>query len=585
MGTSTLTNRAAGQTILDTFFNDIHSAFNGDLVGRNTSGIATAGQNLGTNALKWGSAFITNLILDGSSVDTSLLTVTKNRIVSGKTRTTSNQPQFILPNGAAASFIIEGLVTNLLLDVDGVTVTVTTDITKGTLTVGPSTTETALVNDADAADQESTKTWGEDGSEKETLPVDNMGAEFQAFIGSWQVIEIAGVATEYALAFIKSATELTNIYRGFFTNSSSAPVNRTGISNNDVITVLSTGWVFVESDGATVDVTYTSPVRSFTAPSGPATGDYWYDLANETWKRFDGSTFQIINRVLVGVVGIDSANCVVARSLDFHKGYDEYNSIEVQIRTSEIAEIKNQNSKVNVYGKVLDFGFNHENWNITTDLAASADMYNATEQTDTDYYLYIKDTGETVISDISPYKRGDLKGFYHPHNPWRCVGIVFNDSSDDLENEMWERFITVYHAIELETAHFDTQTAYSSNNNKIPYFTNENENTVLRLGTIINSAQDGWKVLAKVKCLAKIAFGSRSGASLLIGISKNSAQLSTSILTITASTKWAIAEANNGLGDVSNTIPLEPGDFLNPHTSGTAITGSDQFITITLEAV
>jgi hypothetical protein len=111
MGLGTLTNRAAGQTILDTFFNDIHSALNGDLVGRSSAGVATSGQNLGTNAVPWGSAYITSLILGGSAVDTSLLTAPKNRIVSGRTRSASNQPQFITPNGAAASFTLKGNIT------------------------------------------------------------------------------------------------------------------------------------------------------------------------------------------------------------------------------------------------------------------------------------------------------------------------------------------------------------------------------------------------------------------------------------------------------------------------------------------
>jgi hypothetical protein len=59
-------------------------------------------------------------------------------------------------------------------------------------------------------------------------------------------------------------------------------------------------------------------------------------------------------------------------------------------------------------------------------------MYSATEQASTMYYLYVTDKGETVISDISPYFRSDLFGEYHPHNPWRCVGLAYNDASSDI---------------------------------------------------------------------------------------------------------------------------------------------------------
>ena len=432
MGSSTLTNRASGQTILDTFFNDIHSAINGDFVGRNTSGVATSGQNLGTNAIPWGVGYFNSMVLNGSAVDTSLLTAPKNRIVSGKTRTTSNQPQFIDPNGAAASFVLEGLSTNLVLDIDGAAVQMAIDVTKSALTVGPSTTATAQINDTAAADDEYTKTSGEQGAQDETLSVDTMGAEFQTFIGQWVAVKIAGVATEYALVFVKSATELTNCYRGFFYDSSAAPINRTAFTNNDVITVLSTGWVFVENDGATVDVSYTNPIKSFTAPSGPATGDYWYDLANETWKRYDGASWQIINRTLVGVVGIDSANCVCAKSFDFYAKYADTNNAEFEINSTEIVQIKNHDAKTSVYGNEFNFNFNHENWNVTTDLAVAADMYNATEQASTVYYAYLKDDGDTVISDISPHYRPDLLGWYHPHNPHRCLAQFYNDGSNNI---------------------------------------------------------------------------------------------------------------------------------------------------------
>jgi hypothetical protein len=440
MSTNTLEVAYANGDIIDaSHVNELTLALLGSFVGRDANGIPTSLQSLGSVAIPWGSAYITNLILNGSAVDVSLLAAPQNRIVSGATRSSSNQPQFLTPNGAAASFTIDGLTTNLVLDVNGVVVTASTDITKSGLTVGPSTTATCLVADGDAADQESTKLWGESGGERKTvsrldsiIPVDTMGAEMQAFIGQMCVIKIAGVATEYALAFIESATVLSRVKRGYFTDSSGAPVNRTGFTNNDVITVLSTGWVFLENDGASTDVSYVEPVYAFTSPTSPSTADYWYDMSNETWKRYDGASWQIINRTLIGVVGIDSANCVCARSFDFFQKFEETNTTKFEIDTTEIAKILNEYSVVNVYGTEIQFKTTLQNWNITTDLAASADMYNATEQASTVYYLYLKDTGEPVISDISPYHRDDLLGDYHPHNPWRMIGMVYNDGSSNI---------------------------------------------------------------------------------------------------------------------------------------------------------
>lgn len=432
MGTNNLTDRSSGQVITESFFNDIHQAMDGDFVGRNSSGAPTSGQNLGTSSIPWGTARVNSLVISGNAVDTSLLTAPQNRIVSGATRSTSNQPQFITPNGAATSFTVDGASTNLVLDINGAEVTVSTDITKSSLTVGPSTTATCLVNDSDAADQNDTRTWGEQNAEKEYITVDNMGAEFQSYIGQVVAVEISGVSTEYALVYVESATRLTSAYRGYFTNSSGNPVNRTAFSDNDTITVLSTGWVFMDEDAATVDVTYTTPVTNFTAPSSPSTGDYWYDMSNTTWKRYDGSQWQVIGRTLIGVVAIDSSNCVAARSFDFYQKVEEVNNVELAINSTEIIEVTNRNAIASVYGNRIFLGQSFINWNITTDLATSADLYDATEQASTVYYLYLKDTGETVMSDISPYYRDDLLGKYHPHNPWLCLGSCYNSSGSDI---------------------------------------------------------------------------------------------------------------------------------------------------------
>ena len=54
MATNTLVNRSSGQTITEDFFNDFNSALQGDVVGRNASGVPEAGQSLGTAAFPWG---------------------------------------------------------------------------------------------------------------------------------------------------------------------------------------------------------------------------------------------------------------------------------------------------------------------------------------------------------------------------------------------------------------------------------------------------------------------------------------------------------------------------------------------------
>lgn len=432
MGTNTLTNRTNGQTIVESFFNDLNTAFNGDFVGRNASGVAAAGQNLGTVALPWSTVRTDSLILNGSAVDPSQLTAPQNRVISGKTRSSSNQPAYIVPNGAAASFLIDGTPTNLVVDINGSSVTINTDITKSSLTTAPATQNTALVNDTDAADQHDTRLWGESFHYK-SITIDTVGTNITALIGKFASFKIYnGSDTEYFFAFVESATKLSKIYRGFFYNSSSAPINRIVFSNNDTITLMNTAWAFIENDGTTCDVTYNNPVWSYTSPNSPVTGDYWYDLANQTWKRYDGAAFQIINRTYIGMAILDSTNCVAARSVDFYANYTPFNTMDLEVSTTEILRAKTQSQRVNVAGQYINFEHSLPTWNITTDLATSADMYNATEQASRMYYLYIKDDGDTVISDIQPYYRYDFYGEYHPHNPWRCVGMAFNNASSDI---------------------------------------------------------------------------------------------------------------------------------------------------------
>lgn len=430
MSANTLTLRSSGQTIQADFFNDFLNALSGDLVGRNTSGVPAAGQNLGTFALPFGTIRAASLVLGGSAIDTSQIISPVNRVVSGKKRSTSNQPAFITPNGAAASFILAGLTTNLVIDVNGTAVTVATDITKSGLTLAPSSQNTALINDAAAIGQESTKTWGEYRAEKD-ITIDTVGTNISALVGKFAAFK-NGSTTDYFLAFVESATKLSKVHRGFFYNSSLAPMNRAGFSNNDTLTLMSLAWVFVEDNATTVDVTYNNPTWSFTAPSGPATGDYWYDMANSTWKRYDGATFQIIDRTFVGMVIIDTANCVGARCVDFYANHKPENSMEIRKATTEIARALSVGERTVVAGIDIEFKGSLPTWNITTDLAGSADMYQATEQASTMYYLYLKDDGDTVMSDISPYYRADFYGWYHPHNPWRHVGNAYNNSGSDL---------------------------------------------------------------------------------------------------------------------------------------------------------
>lgn len=428
MSTNTLNLRSAGQIIVEGFFNDFNLAFNGDFVGRNSSGVPESGQALGTVAFPWGAVRANALILAGTAVDTSQITSPVNRVVSGKTRSTSNQPQFITPNGSALSFIIAGATKNLVLDINGSAVTVNTDLTKSSLTAAPSSQNTALVNDSEATGQEDTRLWGE-AEHRKAITIDTVGTNITALVGKYAAFKIG---TEYFITLVESSTKLSKALRGHFYDSSGNPMNRTTFSDNATITLEKLGWVFVENDATTVDVTYTNPTWAYTAPSSPATGDYWNDTNNKVWKRYDGATFIIVNRTLIGYVINNTTACVGARCQDFYAQYSSDLELPIEKSTTEIIKAIKTKGRVSVAGQTLRYEETLPTWNITTDLATSADMYNATEQASTVYYVYVSDLQQPFISDISPYHRSDLDGAYHPHNPWRCVGHFFNDAGSDI---------------------------------------------------------------------------------------------------------------------------------------------------------
>ena len=533
---------------------------NSDFVGRNSSGVPTSGQALGTAAIPWGTLRTTSLIVNGTVIDSDLSAAPQNRVISGAVRSTSSHPAYIQPS-ASLAFTVLGSTTNLLINVNGTSVSVATNILKTGITAGPSATHTCLVNDTDAADQAATKIWGEYEVRKE-IAVDTMGATMEAKVGQWIAFSIAGVGTEYAMGFLESSLKISRVKRGHFMNSSLAPVNRTGYSNNDTITLLGLGWVFMDDDATTVDVSYNNPVWSYTQPSSPATGDYWFDLANQTWKRYDGAAFQIIGRTFIGTIAVTDTAVVGARAEDFYVSTsNNINTIDLEVQTTEIVRARNPFGKIFVAGTLLDFGNHIPTWNITTQLATSADMYSATEQASTNYYLYISKTGQALISDIEPYFRTEWDGWYHPHNTWRAVGICFNNGSSNIVG-------AESYAYSTGSFWFTAGNGHGSTNDKIRRWTNvtkrEGASALLNQSSTLG---DDFEIM--IPGNYTVITSDDAASSEQTGISLNSTQLTTAISSVSES---AILTYNgNTAGNMSGAYTgyFKRGDKIRQHTAGT----------------
>lgn len=436
MGLGTLVLR--GLTVITpAWANDIRAALIGDFVGRDATGAPVAGNNLGNALFPWGTVFANSVTTSSGSLDPSQLETQPYKIVSGKMRSGSTQPDFIRASGAGANFTIQATSTSLELQIAGVLASWTADRTQAA-TLAPSSNNTATLNDGAASGQAATRTWGEYGSNPSlgggspyySITISSVGSNITSKVGSWQAFRVDG---EYFLAFVESSVSLSRCFRGFFLDSTGAPVKRAALTNGDTITLMSLGWVFCDADGTTVDTTYNNPTFSFTTPTSPSTGDYWFDQGNQLWKRYNGSSFVLVNRTIVGLVVSDSTNCVATRSLDFFKLTRSDNTIEIFFVSSTVIKGQGLFERINVNGSRIRFDTSRAKWDTATNLAASTERYNAAVTASTTEYFYVTDKGETKISDMEPYWRPDLLGYYHPFNPWRAVGYNGTDGSANFQ--------------------------------------------------------------------------------------------------------------------------------------------------------
>lgn len=347
-----------------------------------------------------------------------------NRIVSCAKSLRSNQPLALIPNGAAASLVLDGTPTPFIYYIGGVQYTINSDVTVTGLGLAPAANNTAtanLPNQLTAMSTQPTKFIGMYGT---TLWVDAMGSELTARIG--QICAFKVGATEYFIGYIKSSTEITNCVRGCFWNSTSTAVPAVAIADNATITLLRLTWIFANTVGG-LTVTYNNPSVSATAPATPATGDYWFDLSTNTWKTYNSTAWVTANATLIGMSAQDTANCIAARTFNTYTAASNLNNVKLDLLSVTQVQARSRATAVNVYGTTIRFGNSSPIWDITTMLDTGL-----TEAASTYYYCYLKESGATVMSDQAPSDRKELEGLYHPTETWRCVGYVYNDGSSNL---------------------------------------------------------------------------------------------------------------------------------------------------------
>lgn len=370
--------------------------------------------------------------------------IEKNRIVSGRTDA-NRQPMYLVPEGTAPTINLLATAVPLVTIINGEQVIFDADdAIVGLPTAVGGAADEALVNDVALVGQESSRTLGERYT---TIPIDTIGPNILANDGTLQAFK---KGSEIFIAEVDVAgAALKNAFRGWMFDSADFNPGRETLSDNDVITQLRSTWVFgIKIDDDTRDLAFTQrqPFVSETQPPGALSGDYWFDLTAQVWKRLDGVSFVVANAVLLGVCVLDNANCIGARSADFDRPFSNLNTLELQFIGVENVRSKEQNVKISLYGTQYFYNHGEIDWVMSQHL-------DGVEASSTKYYLYLTDRGGARISAVPPHERLDgLLGFYHPSKPWRCVGSIDNDGSSNFVGESLEGLDEKYGAGFTSTA-------------------------------------------------------------------------------------------------------------------------------------
>lgn len=429
-----------------------------------STGAVAPGRNLGTSSYRFAQVHAQNIFINGSAIDETLFSNTRNAVISGRVRTSTSHPAYIRPAGAGngASLSVLAGTTPLSFRVAGVLYTASRDLSESSLTTAPTSNHTATLSESGLQNEAVvSRTWGEDGVDKEYLTVTSMGSEISALVGTYQAFL---VGTEAFLAFVESTTRLSKIFRGYFYDEDLNPVNRAAFSNSATITLLKAAWLFLRENGTTSDVTYNNPVWSADEPTSPASGNHWYDLKVGYWKRYNGSAWVTAGSTFIGIALCNSTDCLYARCEPFASSYLNRNTFELEIESNTVIRSRSHDDRLLFAGKNVTPGTDLRRWDMAS-LAATPDSY-ATEANDTHYFLYLDAYGDEKVSDIEPHYRRDIFAWVHPHNPWICVGRAYNNSSGNLSYvrdipSKWDDHANLIYQVE-HTSNWNIGTSWST---------------------------------------------------------------------------------------------------------------------------
>jgi hypothetical protein len=342
-----------------------------------------------------------------------------NRIDSGK-EDTNGMPQVLACDGTTLTLQIKATATPLVYEINGTQYTLAADATLA-LTAGPASNNTCLVDDADGLFGSILNSVNAGQTDTSPIKLKTVGTEISNLSGKLAAFKLASTDTEFFICRVgNNGTFIHEGKRVFFFSAAGTIIN-VGFSDGQVLTILKLNYIFIKTDGTCI-LTNNEPSYSSAQPSSPASGDLWFDSLNNKWKLYSGSGFVDANCAFLGYAVCTSTACVGVRTVDFFRAYspicdlslfnDTISGVNPQVRSN------GKGGKVSVYGKTFDFGTTSIIWNTSTNMEAGT-VYSEPGN----WFYYLDNQGNPKISSIKPTDRQeDLKGWYHPYKPWRCLG-------------------------------------------------------------------------------------------------------------------------------------------------------------------
>ena len=489
-----------------------------------------------------------------------------NRIVSGKVDA-NGLPKFLTPSGSAATVTLSAASTPFVYVIDGVQYTISSDVTLTSLQVAGDPTLAAnqvAVNEPwfTSANTMAARIAPEHGWE---IPLDTVGTNISAVDGkmvAWRY----GSSGDYGLGTYGSGrSAMITGSRAYFYDSSGNFSTAGSLADNDVIQLHKLGWIFVTTS-STLAATYVAPVFSETEPASPSIGDYWYDLANSTWKTYSGVSWDAANATLIGLVVMDNSNCIRARSFEFWAPYESNKEISFQMNGSSEIQLAANEVFLNIYGVKLRFPKTKLKWT-SAEIDGGGGFSNNTQ-----YFLYVTDGGDPKLSTVPPNNRAEIGGLYHKSKPWLCVGAAYYRTTlGILAAVPIAKWLNILAVDGEDYAYGLNPNGHGSTNNKIRRFSQLDTATYTSI-YLTDSSTNGASFVIKKDGLYHVNYSdSRIGSNENFGTSKNSTQLTTAVGSITYTDLLFITSSPSNLSSNGGCIAyLKRGDTLRAHTNGGA---------------